>query len=640
VVGLLCFVFYKACILPNSVSNIVTTVSRTSKTPSVTVLQFFRDRHPNWKVELKSRMMANDDTNWQPVVELLRDDIVDEEKKFSKLDMLAKKLNTHPLDGVLLFKYAVVALQCGYYVDALVTANEALERGFWPPIRSQSIDQKLLFVKIIAAAVIPLMHISESLYLRSVLEALAIDDRSAHSTSSRSSTPTLGDSASLFTKQNATAENNNQSGRKLLLKLLAAIVIENGEYDLKRFAVLSLKDSYDLLAPSELNSQFCLLLYWLLGIWELTQELVKTTRSGVATLSRVKLRPQLRESLYGDRHPVIVKSVVDNYVDLKRGSEDILFNVRVVPVVDPEERSTMGPFRMIAKRNIRSGEVFFVEKPIVSIHGNEGTTVYSKAEDNIQICSYCWKPVPSSSDEEEPNSTSQTRYQCQLCGERYCSKLCLDKANQHTHSVLCEARGSGWSYSMNMCYSDHTKRSLSDFHHHMFLVLKLMVMAHGSETYPSRWDIVRILASCRDNIGNTLSELFGLDSMVEFYDDFCMICPSLTPFLSMREALELFLIVQRDALISGDGRMSGLYALASFVNHCCLPNTQVILDGNNSAVQFTALVNIVEGEEITMSYVGNSCSIKDQRQRIKEICGFDCCCRLCKALKYDNLRSL
>jgi len=95
---------------------------------------------------------------------------------------------------------------------------------------------------------------------------------------------------------------------------------------------------------------------------------------------------------------------------------------------------------------------------------------------------------------------------------------------------------------------------------------------------------------------------------------------SLAPFLG---------IVKTNALPLGPGAIeSGLFLHASRINHACLPNSQHTWNANIGEETIHAVREIVQGEEITISYSDTGPS-KSRREHLQHNFGFDCTCSLC-----------
>lgn len=93
--------------------------------------------------------------------------------------------------------------------------------------------------------------------------------------------------------------------------------------------------------------------------------------------------------------------------------------------------------------------------------------------------------------------------------------------------------------------------------------------------------------------------------------------------------------------VQGERRLrgSGIYPLASLLNHDCLPNLARFDDfegkasreqPGNTAIAFRALHDIPKGEELTTSYFPLTLDYSERQQRCKALYGFQCLCLRCQ----------
>lgn len=73
---------------------------------------------------------------------------------------------------------------------------------------------------------------------------------------------------------------------------------------------------------------------------------------------------------------------------------------------------------------------------------------------------------------------------------------------------------------------------------------------------------------------------------------------------------------------------SGIFWIASRLNHSCVPNVENIYNPSTSCVTIHALRKISAGEELTVSY-GDSCRNRVQRESDLAFYGFTCDCTAC-----------
>lgn len=108
-------------------------------------------------------------------------------------------------------------------------------------------------------------------------------------------------------------------------------------------------------------------------------------------------------------------------------------------------------------------------------------------------------------------------------------------------------------------------------------------------------------------------------------------------FLSMfnlypyQDAAEQYLsIIRTNSLpIDADGISGGIFLEACRINHACDNNAQKNWNQLLKRHTIYALRDILEGEEITIYYLGRDDSRAVRQERLQEKFGFQCCCRLC-----------
>lgn len=74
---------------------------------------------------------------------------------------------------------------------------------------------------------------------------------------------------------------------------------------------------------------------------------------------------------------------------------------------------------------------------------------------------------------------------------------------------------------------------------------------------------------------------------------------------------------------------AGIWIRLSYINHSCIPNSQMIFHGDLATIHATR--PIAAGEEITLSYTGEYKDFEVRTKEMKFSWGFQCKCALCKA---------
>lgn len=85
-----------------------------------------------------------------------------------------------------------------------------------------------------------------------------------------------------------------------------------------------------------------------------------------------------------------------------------------------------------------------------------------------------------------------------------------------------------------------------------------------------------------------------------------------------------------EKFLQDKSRSVGLWILASYINHSCLPNIYRSTIGNTMIVR--AAADLLAGTELRHSYIDSETSYED-RQEVLSGYGFECSCSLCQAQK-------
>ncbi|KAF5241669.1 hypothetical protein FAUST_3743 [Fusarium austroamericanum] len=89
-------------------------------------------------------------------------------------------------------------------------------------------------------------------------------------------------------------------------------------------------------------------------------------------------------------------------------------------------------------------------------------------------------------------------------------------------------------------------------------------------------------------------------------------------------------IVATNGLCAGpDQDDSAVFLTTSRINHSCKPNAQNRWNQDLGKVTIHAVEDIEQGQEITITYLGNPEVYEERQKKLKNAFGFDCCCRLC-----------
>ncbi|VUC20716.1 unnamed protein product [Clonostachys rosea] len=98
---------------------------------------------------------------------------------------------------------------------------------------------------------------------------------------------------------------------------------------------------------------------------------------------------------------------------------------------------------------------------------------------------------------------------------------------------------------------------------------------------------------------------------------------------------DLELVMQTNGIRLRD-LMYGLFEIACRINHSCRPNTHSSWDPVKETIEIYATKNILQGEEITSTYIGNLARYALRRVCLKHIFKFTCRCWLCTLPEEDR----
>lgn len=95
--------------------------------------------------------------------------------------------------------------------------------------------------------------------------------------------------------------------------------------------------------------------------------------------------------------------------------------------------------------------------------------------------------------------------------------------------------------------------------------------------------------------------------------------------------VKLYAICQANLVRLSDDRKcgTGVFPLASRINHSCIPNLQIHYIPSTEKLVAHAVRHVNKGEELTISYLSKACRTRKQRNEILEHRGFECKCRVC-----------
>ena len=235
--------------------------------------------------------------------------------------------------------------------------------------------------------------------------------------------------------------------------------------------------------------------------------------------------------------------------------------------------------QLFTTRDVRSGEVIYVEDPIV----------VGPSQECEPICLSCLAAI-------------DTSYLCSGCGYPFCDEEC---AAEPAHSLECKVLANApppvFEENKNMAY-------------HPILPLRLLLQ-HSQDMIKARLG-ESLMDHEEERKGSEYWE-FSQKHIVQFLQESCK-----QSQLSSEEIMNAIGILEVNAyeiknLISGGYR--GLFPLASLVSHRCVPNCRMIW---NTEAPFenkvVAAQDLKAGDEIATSYLRPSMCSLVRRKSIKQ----------------------
>lgn len=168
-------------------------------------------------------------------------------------------------------------------------------------------------------------------------------------------------------------------------------------------------------------------------------------------------------------------------------------------------------------------------------------------------------------------------------------------------------------------------------------------------TYDFRDERIRVFPAglCKAVVQKLLDNPSQIGKIVDLYSDYR---PDIKPHVRdgdggvVIDVFQVHDIVARNAFgpvsaytrngaVEDSGNSAGLWVVASYTNHSCLPNAEKDAIGDLMILRATR--KIAAGEEITHCYDGTS-DYENRRKALVDTWGFECGCKLCVAEKEDS----
>ncbi|KAI0263281.1 hypothetical protein BC834DRAFT_957927 [Gloeopeniophorella convolvens] len=303
---------------------------------------------------------------------------------------------------------------------------------------------------------------------------------------------------------------------------------------------------------------------------------------------------------------------------------------------------------LVAKAPIAEGQVVWKEDPFVL--GPEWDIYDLQAAS--RACGYCSTPLTDSPLILPCSSTRSST----LCPVRFCNRLCL-KRSERTHPLLCAAQNPA-SAPLLAFARQHAWMALHALTH---CAARLLLAAQaGDAVLAEDWRVYSALAELGMEERAQGSWLRGAEPDRETWEAAHKVF--VRAFVAPPDAAaqkKLARLVKRplpkeisDALFSLDGflhglgRMGlnleahgGLYILHSHMNHSCRPNISVRHLEQRTALSRITLVaqrDIAAGEELFVTYVNPSLSVRERRSQLGAWGFGQCQCERCLEEEKDT----
>jgi len=262
---------------------------------------------------------------------------------------------------------------------------------------------------------------------------------------------------------------------------------------------------------------------------------------------------------------------------------------------DIGKSDTVGRY-MVARRNIKPGEVVFTDQPAVIGPDNAA----------VPMCLVCWRKVSGN-------------YKCRMCGWPLCGDACRETKSHGKECVIFQERES----KIEVTSFGKPNRIYDAILPLRVLLLKL--------TNKKVYRLVCLLMDHKENQSpaqqrrqTQIAELIRITW--GFGKDF-----------SVNEVKHVLGILSVNSFVVHDGAedgmdLIGLYPWTSLISHCCVPNVKIITRDDFSYIcESTVLTSA--GNEIVTSYhhyYYHLFGTMYRRGDIKHTWSFDCICHRCR----------
>jgi len=260
-----------------------------------------------------------------------------------------------------------------------------------------------------------------------------------------------------------------------------------------------------------------------------------------------------------------------------------------------------------AERDVKIGEVILVSPPYAAV----------VQEKKIQyVCDSCFKAF------DEPLSLH-----CPLCSRVfYCSSTCQHNA-EDKHTLECPA---------------FKQLDTTLFDGYTFSIIKLIIrllnyraqeIKENNSVSSDKVTFKHVSKLVSNTSQFPLEKVDVRNKAIDYI--LSVISPEIA--VSKDEITELWCKEECNSfgLWRPRGEGLGLYPMASFFNHSCLPNVLRIEEG--STLVFKAITDVPANAELCLSYINPDHNYQDRQAQLKEEYYFACDCARCEQEKHSSL---
>ncbi|MQL97940.1 hypothetical protein Taro_030639, partial [Colocasia esculenta] len=255
---------------------------------------------------------------------------------------------------------------------------------------------------------------------------------------------------------------------------------------------------------------------------------------------------------------------------------------------------------LVATRNLSPGDIIIQQEPYASKPNNFS---------NGSSCDGCFVSV--------------NLKKCSACRMAwYCGSQC-QKSEWNLHRLECKAL---------LDLGDDRRKMLTPSLRLMLRLLlrrKLQNDQVIQSTATDNYGLVKALVSHMSDIDEKQLVLYA--QMANLVN---LVLPAME--INIKEVTEIFSKLACNAHTICDSELrplgTGLYPIISIINHSCLPNSVLVFEGRRAVVR--AVESIIEGTEISVSYIDTASATKKRQKDLKDQYLFTCACPRCMKLNY------